>query len=186
METDWLTADWHEKEEPRRRRRNVLPDAYRRLSKSDRQKVRAAARWIRDRVSLLDWGRKMPDADAGKPLPKPVNLKDQVLPYVQGNWGSGVRKLTLTAIVRHLLDDDTAYFTANSLGDETILLIDIDCHSSGTLEGAKRFARHLKENYFPNLYVETSTHGNGAHGFLVVDKSFWTAAEYKGRKGARA
>jgi hypothetical protein len=178
--TDWLTADWHTKAAPRKRRRNVLPEAYCTLSKSDKRQVRAAAKWIFKRVSPLDWGRKMPDADAGKPLPKPVNLKDQVLPYVQGNWGSGVRKLTLTAIVRHLVDDDTCYFTANSLGDETILLIDIDCHSSGTLEGAKRFARHLKENYFPNLYVETSTHGNGAHGFLVVDKSFWTAAEYKG------
>jgi hypothetical protein len=40
---DWLTADWHDKERPRKRpRRNVLPDAYRRLPKADRQQVRAA------------------------------------------------------------------------------------------------------------------------------------------------
>ena len=179
--TDWLTADWHTKAEPRRRsRRNVLPEAYRRLPKSDKQQVRAAAKWILNRVSLLDWGRKMPDTKAGKPLPKPVNFKEQVLRHIQGTWGSGLRKLTLTAVIRHLLDDDTAYFTANSLGDETLLMIDVDCHSRGTLEGATKFAQYLKENYFPNLYVETSTHGNGAHGFLVVDKSFWTAAEYKG------
>jgi hypothetical protein len=177
IKTDWLTADWHEKERPRKRRRNVLPDAYRRLSKSERQQVRAAAGWIKDRVSLLDWGRKMLDEKAGKPLPKPVNLKDQVLPYVQGNWRSRVRKLTLTSIIRHLVEDDTAYFTANSLGDETILMIDVDCHASGTLEGARQFAEHLRQNYFPNLYIETSTHGNGAHGFLVVDNRFWTAAE---------
>ena len=63
--TDWLTADWHEKEQPRRRRRrNVLPEAYRRLSKSEKQQVRAAAKWIRQRVSLLDWGRKMPDDES--------------------------------------------------------------------------------------------------------------------------
>ena len=91
----------------------------------------------------------MPDEKAGKPLPKPVNLKDQVLPYIQGNWGSRVRKLTLTAIIRHLVDDDTAYFTANSLGDETILMIDIDCHASGTLEGATQFAEYLKRELLP-------------------------------------
>ena len=180
IQTDWLTADWHERERPKRRRRNVLPDAYRALSKSEKEQVRAAAKWIFKRVSLLDWGRKMPDEKAGKPVPKPVNLKDQVLPYIQGNWRSRIRKLTLTAIIRHLVGDDTAYFTANSLGDETILMIDVDCHGRGTLEGATQFAEYLKRNYFPNLYIETSTHGNGAHGFLVVDKSFWTAAEYKG------
>ena len=54
--------------------------------------------------------------------------------------------------------------------------MDIDCHASGTLEGALQFAQYLKQNYFPDLYYETSTHGNGVHGFLVVDKSFWTAA----------
>jgi hypothetical protein len=77
IQTDWLTADWHEKEQPRKlRRRSVLPEAYHRLPKSEKQQVRAAAKWIRDRVSLLDWGRKMPDKSAGKPVPKPVNLKD--------------------------------------------------------------------------------------------------------------
>ena len=53
-------------------------------------------------------------------------------------------------------------------------------HAAGTLEGATQFAEYLKRNYFPDLYIETSTHGNGAHGFLVVDKSFWTEAQYKG------
>ena len=177
--TDWLTADWHEKEPPKRRRRNILPEAYRRLSKSDKQQVRAAAKWIHQRVSHVDWGRKMPDADAGKPVPKPVNLKDHVLPHIWGNWRSGVRKLTLTAIIRHLVNDDTAYFTANSLGDETLLMIDIDCHACGTLEGATQFAEFLRQNCFPNLYYEVSTHGNGIQGFVVVDRKLWKDAEYK-------
>ncbi len=69
----------------------------------------------------------MPDEEAGKPVPKPVNLKEQVRPYLAGNWGARVRKLTLAAVIRHLVGDDAAYFTANSLGDETILMIDIDC-----------------------------------------------------------
>ncbi len=178
--TDWLTADWHEKEKPRkRRRRSILPDAYRRLSKSDKQQVRAAAKWIWKRVSLVDWGRKMPDEKAGKPVPKPVNLKDQVVPYIQGNWGKWIRKLTLTAIIRHLVEDDTAYFTANSTGDETLLMLDIDCHASGTLEGATQFVEFLRQHCFPNLYYEVSTHGNGIHGYVVVDKRFWKEADYK-------
>ncbi len=56
--------------------------------------------------------------------------------------------------------------------DETLLMLDIDCHASGTLEGATQFAEHLKQHFFPNLYYETSTHGNGIQGFVVVDRSF--------------
>jgi len=177
--TDWLTADWHEKEKPKRPRRNVLPEAYRHLSKSEKQQVRAAAKWIRQRVSHINWGRQMPDKSTGKPVPKPVNLKDHVLPHLRGSWRSGVRKLTLTAIIRHLVNDDTAYFTANSLGDETLLMLDIDCHACGTLEGATQFAEFLRQNCFPNLYYEVSTHGNGIQGFVVVDRKLWKDADYK-------
>ncbi len=180
IDTSWLTADWHEKEpKKKRRRRNILPEAYLKLPKHEKQQVRAAAKWILKRVSHVDWGRKMPDAEAGKPVPKPVNLKDQVVPHLRKNWRSGVRKLTLTAIIRHLVDDDTAYFTANFLGDETLLMIDIDCHATGTLEGATQFAEFLKEKYFPDLYYEVSTNGNGIQGFVVVDTTLWTEADYK-------
>lgn len=113
IQTDWLEADWHEKPRPRKRRRSLLPEAYRKLPKLDRQRVRAAAKWIHARVSHVDWGRKLPDEKAGKLIPKPVNLKDQVRPFIAGNRGSWIRKLTLTAIIRHLVDDDTAYFTAS-------------------------------------------------------------------------
>jgi hypothetical protein len=178
IDTDWLTADWHDNPKPRKRhRRNLLPDAYRRLSKEEKRKVRAAAKWIHQRVSRVDWGRKMRDGP-GKTAPKPVNLKDKVRPYIQGNWGSWIRKLTLASIIRHLVNDDTVYFTANP-GDETLLLLDIDCHASGTLEGATQFAEYLKTRFFPDLYYEVSTHGNGVHGFVVVDKRLWKEAEYK-------
>jgi hypothetical protein len=52
-------------------------------------------------------------------------------------------------------------------------------HARGTLEGATRFAEHLRENYFPDLYYEVSTHGNGIQGFVVVDRRLWKDADYK-------
>ena len=58
-------------------------------------------------------------------------------------------------------------------------MLDVDCHSSGTLDGATKFAQFLKENYFPDLYYEVSTNGGGVHGFVVVDKSLWKDADYK-------
>ena len=80
---------------------------------------------------------------------------------------------------RHFLSEETVYFTG-SRGDETLLMLDIDCHKSGSLEGARQFAEFLKRRYFPNLYYETSTNGNGIHGYLVVDKRFWNEAQYNG------
>ena len=57
-------------------------------------------------------------------------------------------------------------------------MIDIDCHKSGTPEGARQFAEYLRLHFFPNLYFETSTNGNGIHGYLIVDKWEWSAADY--------
>ena len=69
IDTDWLRADWHTEESPRRRpRRNVLLEAYKTLSSPERRQVRAAAKWIRERVSHVNWGRKMPDEEAGNAL----------------------------------------------------------------------------------------------------------------------
>ena len=58
-------------------------------------------------------------------------------------------------------------------------MVDIDCHACGTLEGATQFAEFLKRKYFPNLYFEVSTNGNGIQRFVKVDKTLWKAAEYK-------
>ena len=131
-----------------------------------------------ERVSHVDWGRKLPDEKAGKLIPKPVNLKDQVRPFIAGNWGSWIRKLTLTAIIRHLVGDDTVYFTG-SFGDVTLLNVDVDCHATGTLEVAMEFAAFLKEHCFPDMYYEPSTHGKGVHGYLLVDRRQWSDAQYK-------
>ncbi len=49
-------------------------------------------------------------------------------------------------------------------------MIDIDCHKKGNPQSATAFADWLKDNYFPNLYHEPSTHGKGRHGYFVLFK----------------
>ena len=49
-------------------------------------------------------------------------------------------------------------------------MIDIDCHHKGSYEGAVAFAQYLKDNHFPDLYYEPSTHGNGIQAFFICEK----------------
>ena len=88
IETDWLTADWHEKPKPRkRRRRNVLPEAYRALSKSEKQQVRAAAKWIRNRVSLLELGQEDAGRRSRQARPQAGQPQGSGRPLLQGTGG---------------------------------------------------------------------------------------------------
>ena len=78
---------------------------------------------------------------------------------------------------------ETVYFTGKRYrrrGETcvTLMMIDIDAHKRGGLEEAMRFADHLRDNFLPGCYVETSTNGNGAHVFLVIDKTDWADADY--------
>ncbi len=72
----------------------------------------------------------------------------------------------------HFGGQETYYFTGNGKirCREALINIDIDCHRAGSLDGAIAFAEHLREKYFARLYFETSTHGNGVHGYFVVNK----------------
>ena len=79
---------------------------------------------------------------------------------------------------------ETFYFTGRRTrtGETclTLLMLDVDAHKVGTLENAMAFAGHLKDWFLPECYVETSTNGNGAHVFLVIDKTDWADADYNG------
>jgi hypothetical protein len=72
----------------------------------------------------------------------------------------------------HFTGQDTLYFWADGRKSTplTISMIDIDCHRSGNPESAKAFADWLRDNYFPSLYHEPSTHGKGRHGYFVLFK----------------
>src|SRR5271157_2191097 len=72
----------------------------------------------------------------------------------------------------HFTGQETLYFWADGRKTSplTISMIDIDCHGSGNPESAKAFADWLRDNYFPCLYHEPSTHGKGRHGYIVLFK----------------
>jgi hypothetical protein len=78
---------------------------------------------------------------------------------------------------------ETVYFTGrrSKKGESscrTLVMIDIDAHQTGDLKNAMEFAGVLKGNYFPDSYVEVSTNGNGAHIFLIIDKTGWADSQY--------
>jgi hypothetical protein len=81
-----------------------------------------------------------------------------------------------------VLKPETVYFTGRRTkrGETclTLLMIDIDAHKVGDLKNAMKFADHLRDNFLPDCYVEVSTNGNGAHIFLIVDKTDWEDSQY--------
>ena len=81
-----------------------------------------------------------------------------------------------------IVKPETVYFTGKRArkGETclTLVMIDIDAHRTGDLKNAMEFANHLRDNFLPKCYVEESTNGNGAHIFLVVDKTGWEDFQY--------
>ena len=63
------------------------------------------------------------------------------------------------------------YFTGSpDSQSHTLLMIDVDCHKSGSFNGAMEFLAYLKEHVYKNLYYEASTKGKGGHGYIILDK----------------
>ena len=84
--------------------------------------------------------------------------------------------------IEDIFKPETVYFTGKRYRRNetclTLMLIDIDAHKRGGLPEAMQFADHLRDGFLPGCYVETSTNGNGAHVFLVVDKTEWADPDY--------
>jgi len=127
--------------------------------------------WIRQRISPFCFGIK---TKAGIPIH--CNKNDDIKYHFQalrmGMWGRRLSRLKNDDIADHFAGKKTHYFTADGRSSvpEVLVNIDIDCHDSGTLEGAVAFAEHLRATRFPDMYYEASTNGNGVHGYLVVVK----------------
>lgn len=138
------------------------------------KKERSIYTWLRNRTSSLDFGVQIIDK-AGIKHPIHVNNNKTVLNFFEDlRFGrrSWLKKLSDAKFAAHRDSQATFFFAGNSRpsAHETLGLIDIDCKKVGSRKGAMAFAQFLKERFFPNLYIEDSTHGNGAHGFFVLEK----------------
>ena len=142
-------------------------------SKIGRKRERSIYTWLRNRTSGLDYGKEITDSKEAHPIH--VNKNEDVMEFfddLRRGQRSWLEKMTNQDFIDHRQGDATFYFAGDfrSKAAETLGLIDIDCKKTGTLEGALAFADFLKEHHFPNLYIEVSTHGKGAHGFFVLNK----------------
>ena len=72
----------------------------------------------------------------------------------------------------HVTGQLILYFQSNGRRrvPETLVKIDIDCHSKGSFQGAVECVEWLRRNGFPNLFWCRSTNGRGIHAYLVVRK----------------
>lgn len=130
-------------------------------------------KWLRDRTSSIDYGFELRDEKGKHPIH--LNRNEEVLAHfarLRAEQRSWLSRMTNLNFVDHFTNAATFYFAgaAESKKPETLVLIDIDCKKTGTLDGAMAFAEFLKNEHFANLYIEVSTHGNGAHGFFVLEK----------------
>ena len=72
----------------------------------------------------------------------------------------------------HFTGQEIFYFQASGRWKvpETLIKMDIDCHTKGSFQGAVECVDWLKSNGFPNLFWSRSTNGRGIHAYLVVKK----------------
>ncbi|MFN6190222.1 MAG: hypothetical protein ACK48S_04745 [Planctomycetia bacterium] len=125
--------------------------------------------FLRRLISPFDFGIK---TKGSKPHPVHVNKKDTIRNAFTNKYWKAVKRLHDRDFGSHFMGKDTFYFTGNGRSSDpcTLVMIDIDCHKSGTYEGAVAFVEFLRNNHFPNLYWESSTNGNGIHGYVILQK----------------
>ena len=151
-----------------------------------RRKSQFLPTWFRKRTDQHNHAKKIPGVGVRPALTKEqqkeaANNGGSYKIHVFGNkghvsWKQFYRPLTNQQFASHASGTETYYFTGTGdpNADETMFGIDIDCHGAGTLAGAIAFAELLK-TYFPGLYFELSTNGNGCHCYVVLKKYGYSA-----------
>ena len=145
----------------------------RKIRRKHKRREPSIYKWLRDRTSGIDYGFELHDEKGKHPIH--LNRNEEVLAHfarIQAKQRSWLSRMSNQQFSDHFTNAATFYFAgaAEPKKPETLVLIDIDCKKTGTLDGAMAFAEFLKNEHFPNLYIEVSTHGNGAHGFFVLEK----------------
>ena len=80
-------------------------------------------------------------------------------------------KLVTRVLREHASGEQTYYFAGSEKPSRrALIMIDVDCHASGSLQGAMAFVSYLRAHHFRNLYYEPSTNGKGAHAYFLLEK----------------
>lgn len=132
--------------------------------------------WLKAVTSGLDIGREIASKTRNRRHPIHLNSNVEIRQHFeQLRWGSNSwlkNRWSNEILTKHCNSCETFYFSGSSESYKpfTLIMIDVDCHNHGSLEGALSFLQYLRQNYFHNLYFEPSTNGNGGHGYLILDK----------------
>jgi hypothetical protein len=125
-------------------------------------------KFLRERISRLNYGTKVPDVGVRPEL----SIERLLARYNERRFGVALKN---DQFYDHFAGRATHYFwgdhTASSA--EVLVNIDIDAlgqHGGGTTEGCWRFAEQVKDTLFPGLYLEPSTNGQGVHGYIRLFK----------------
>ena len=174
----YASATESKNDKPRKRRRPVD-------LKSLQNKVKPTA-WLRCLISPIDFGLKVRKIDPEmEVVSKPIHCNTNVEiidAFRYGDWDR-IERLTNSMLEDHWGGLKTYYFVANGSTRHRYILvnIDIDCHASGSERGAAEAAEYLAANFFPDLYHEPSTNGQGRHGYFILDTFDQDAEPVKGR-----
>lgn len=113
--------------------------------------------------------------------PRPSLAKERfVARYNYPLFKHTIRKLANYDYAAQFSGDETLYFYGNPYwsAEKTLVMIDVDCHKRGTLQGARRFAEYLQERW-TGLAFEVSTNGNGVHAYVFLSKHKRTVQDVK-------
>jgi hypothetical protein len=136
------------------------------------------ATWNRKRTSRLNYGDKGIDEDGKTRAYPELDIKKLITQYNRLRFGAS---LTNKQFQDHFDNLDSFYFWADHRTTTAVILamIDIDVHDGvGTKAGAWAFASFVKQ-LFPGIYLESSTGGNGVHGYLCIRKAGIAAKNVK-------
>jgi hypothetical protein len=123
--------------------------------------------FLRDRISHYDHGIKTYKGQVVH-----CNTNQTTIGFL--NYKFSIAHLTVEKFYDHFSGRRTYYYAGNasSKANETLGMIDIDCHKSGSLAGAIAFVEKIKAEYgWGSLFYEKSTNGNGIHAYFVLEKT---------------
>lgn len=139
---------------------------------------RKALAWLRKRIHPYCWGTSDRHKEGFSRTTK-RRILDFFLSLRMGNRRCYLPKPKTKDFMAHFAGMRILYFQSDGRRKtpETIVLLDIDCHSRGSYEGAVRCVVWLIANGFPNLFWSRSTNGRGIHAYVVIEK--WGSDEWQ-------